>query len=249
MNVLGGPIQPHAFSERMINFLKEADLGPLFSHDGEMVSDDLKDILIFLDREIVDSDGRQTVNPLYRISTSGIITFLLSIYVKFNNLTALASNNLERSPDEYDKSVFGVDDLMSKYFYNDFLKLREKTPSFRADNFKYHFLSKLVVLNADHEDDRNVEQFKTNNLNTDAQIILFWATVRSFEGTKYIPYLELASEAIGNDPTDDIGLLYDVNKPLYFIAISRNITQYLSATIKTLSQIGHENADILRERG
>jgi hypothetical protein len=84
---------PTISSEIMLNFLKDANLGPIYNKDGFIIASDFKEALPFL------------YDPnYYGIVSPGIIMNLMAIYVKFNNLA------------KADPQFIGVDQTMATAF-------------------------------------------------------------------------------------------------------------------------------------
>ncbi len=256
---------PRGVSERMVNFLDEADLGPLFSHEGETISDDLKDVLVFLSPEVERPDGQIEENRLYRVSSYATLISLLTVYARLN-LVPLASDNKGKNPDEYDTSKFGVDDLMLKYFTEDLEEIvaEYSVPSTgrqgytgpadserRVDlsNFTSKVFGKLVMKNKDTET-RAVKEFSfaDSSVADKRRARRYIDKIDSYPKDEYVPSLEVAAKMVGVD-LDDIKRVYEINPLLYFLSIDRYTVEYVRNTIKVLNKMGAESIHKQRERG
>lgn len=92
----GGVLLPSISSEKMLNFLKEANLGPVYNKDGSIIAPDFKEALPFL------------YDPnYYGIVSTGVILALMAIYVKFNGLA------------KANPKFIGVDQMMATAFDED----------------------------------------------------------------------------------------------------------------------------------
>lgn len=79
---LGGFALPNIASQKMITFLSEANLGPIYNVDGTSTNQNLREFLPFLKDEA------------YRgVVGGGVLMALMSIYNMINNLTARSDTN------------------------------------------------------------------------------------------------------------------------------------------------------------
>lgn len=111
---LGGFALPSLTSQKMIEFLRAANLGPIYNADGSVAGDDLHQVLPFLN----DAGYNGVVG-------GGVLMALMSVYEKNHNLTANAVTNQQRAaagvqPDgsmlKPDGSWLGVDQTLATVF-------------------------------------------------------------------------------------------------------------------------------------
>ena len=104
---LGGFALPNIASQKMIDFLSTANLGPIYNVDGTSTGQLLRDILPFLQ------------DPNYRgVVGGGVLMALMSIYNMINNLTARSDTNqrLAAAGQPLDGNWLGVDEALGSTF-------------------------------------------------------------------------------------------------------------------------------------
>ncbi len=104
---LGGFALPSLTSQKMIEFLRASNLGPIYNADGSVAGGDLHAVLPFLN----DAGYNGVVG-------GGVLMALMSVYEKNNGLTALATRNRERASQglPVDGSWLGVDQTLANVF-------------------------------------------------------------------------------------------------------------------------------------
>ena len=101
----GGFALPSLASDKMLNFLRGANLGALYNQDGTSGGQSLKDSLAFLN------------DPNYNgVVGGGVLMALMSVYAKNNGLTARATTNQGRPADQMDGNWLGVDQDLASTF-------------------------------------------------------------------------------------------------------------------------------------
>lgn len=207
---------PKVLSQKLIDFLNEANFGPLYVNPDDMSPPSrIRDTLFFLNREI---DGE--LNATYGIARNDIIDKLINMYIKGIDVRS--------------------DQLLNKYFAYE-VKTSYAGGVFFPSRFIrsiHRNLEKMDQYNGDVNEFVNI--FKTYNA-TNAQRDQAGEYYTQIEQIRrrgengfgeYIEYIEIACHLVGGGCEDNLDPIYEANPLLYIRVLLDNLDQDLAESNK-----------------
>lgn len=222
--------------DKVINFLKEADFGPLYVYPpkgerhptlDQLTDGDVADRLFFLNQEIEGSP-----NATYGIASTDIVNTLVRIYLE------------EKGLNWKSKDVIPEDHLLNKYFGNEIREHLVETGG-RIGRFPGSFTEDLSPLTSPGNKERNefIDIFDPENASRVQleQYQVYFAHVRHYNDAHIhsesrdkllVPYIDIACRLVGGGCEDNLDPIYNANPLLYIRALLDNLQQDLTKSLQ-----------------
>ncbi len=232
--------EPSVLSENLMEFISNAELGPVYGHNGVILFDRVQHMLPFLDKEI---EGES--NIMYRISNRKIVKTIFKIYFRLRR----SDLNQPLGPD------YHLDEMMNHYFpsievpQRDHINQRQRQFADLQRNWRY--IDRVIRLNvSDSDGDISVHTFLEENA-TPEQLTQVYDYVGIWEDRfETDSHLQVALEVVGLSPIDSVDnltKLYLINPILYFLAMNKQVIETLDWSLKVLEN--RRPTDRLRSLG